>query len=47
MFGALLMMCAVQNPQDCMLFSDLRGPLASEEKCLARVNEMISDLGRE
>lgn len=47
MFTTLVLMCSIATPNDCVLLSDIRGPLPSEDACLARANEMIRDVDRE
>ena len=44
MLTAMVLVCSLVTENDCMLFTDSRGPYATEEQCLARVEEMITDI---
>jgi len=41
MFLAIVMVCSLVRENDCMMFTDTRGPYLSENVCIARVQEMI------
>ena len=41
MFLAILMVCSLARENDCIKFTDTRGPYLSENVCIARVQEMI------
>ena len=47
MFTTIVMLCSVATANDCVLLTDIRGPLPSEEACIARANEIARDIGRE
>ena len=44
MFVAIVMMCSLEIPDDCMQFTDRRGPHVGHDNCFIRVEEMIEDL---
>ncbi len=44
MLTAMVMVCSLAVQGDCVKFVDNRGPYATQEKCFARVEEMIRDL---
>jgi hypothetical protein len=44
MFVAIVMMCSLEIPDDCMQFTDRRGPYVGHDNCFIRVEEMIEDL---
>ena len=47
MFTTLVMMCSIATANDCVLLTDIRGPLPNKDACLARANEIIRDIDRE
>ena len=44
MFKAILMVCSLAQANDCMQFTDRRGPHVGHDNCFIRVEEMIEDL---
>ena len=44
MFVAIVMLCSLEIPDDCMQFTDTRGPYVGHDNCYIRVEEMIDDL---
>ena len=44
MFVAIVMLCSLEIPDDCMKFTDTRGPYVGHDNCFIRVEEMIEDL---
>lgn len=44
MLTAMIMLCALNSPNDCMEFKDTRGPYHTHEQCTARVEEMINTI---
>ena len=44
MFQAILLICSLAQANDCIKFTDLRGPHRTREECIARIQEMIADL---
>jgi hypothetical protein len=43
MFKAIIVACHIANPNNCIIITDERGPYDTEEKCQARIEEMIHD----
>ena len=41
LFLAIVMVCSLVRENDCIKFTDTRGPYLSENVCIARVQEMI------
>ena len=41
MLTAIVMVCNMLVKDDCMQYTDRRGPYATEQQCFARVEEMI------
>lgn len=44
MFKAILMVCSLAQANDCMQFTDMRGPYQTKEQCMARIHEMLNDI---
>ena len=44
MFKAILMICSLAQANDCMQFTDRRGPYRTGEQCMARIHEMLNDI---
>lgn len=42
MFTAIIVACHIANANACIQFIDNRGPYDTEDKCNARVEEMLS-----
>lgn len=45
MFKAIVLACAIANPELCIEFHDTRGPYETREECKARAMEMSRDVG--
>ena len=44
MLLALLMVCSTAAQDDCKIYKDLRGLHLTEESCLVRIEQMMTDL---
>ena len=44
MLTAMVLVCGLAVQGDCVEFTDDRGPYKTEERCFARVEEMIRDI---
>lgn len=44
MFMAIVVACHVSNAIACVQFTDNRGPYKTEERCEARIEEMLADI---
>ena len=44
MLTAIVMVCSLVAKDDCMQFTDRRGPYENQEQCFARVEEMVRDI---
>ena len=44
MLTAIVMVCSLVAKDDCMQFTDRRGPYEDQEQCFARVEEMVRDI---
>ena len=44
MLTAIVMVCNMLVKDDCMQFTDRRGPYVTHEECFARVEQMIESL---
>jgi len=42
MFHAMILFCALSNPNSCVVADDMYGPYKTREECVARTTEMIS-----
>ncbi len=47
MFKALVIACAIVNPQMCVTFEDTIEKLETEKQCIERVYEMREDISQE
>lgn len=43
MFKAIIVACHIADPTNCIIITDQRGPYDTEDKCQARIEEMIHD----
>jgi hypothetical protein len=46
MFAAILLVCALSTPTECVRFDDTRGPYATLPECEARIHEMAAEVAR-
>lgn len=44
MFEAMMLVCMLNQPTNCMEFTDKRGPYETHPKCVVRLQEMIGDI---
>ena len=44
MFKAMLMVCALSTPGECVRFDDNRGPYPDEARCQERSREMATQI---
>ena len=44
MFEAMVIVCLMNNPEQCKALQDVRGPYKTLEICKARLDEMRTDL---
>ena len=44
MFKAMLLVCALATPNECLQFEDTRGPYATHKECTDRVQEMAANV---
>jgi hypothetical protein len=44
MFTAMVLACAFINAPKCLQFEDTRGPYRTEEQCIERIGEMITNI---
>jgi hypothetical protein len=44
MLTAMVLVCSLMTRDDCVQFTDNRGPYKTEEECLVRVEEMVASI---
>jgi len=44
MLTAIVMVCSLVTPGDCAKFTDNKGPYKTQKECVARIEEMITDI---
>lgn len=46
MFAAILLVCALSTPGECVRFDDTRGPYATIPECEVRIREMAAGVAQ-
>lgn len=41
MFEALVVVCSILNPSQCVILDDSLGPYLTKDECIARVEEIV------
>lgn len=44
MFEAMMLVCMLQKPTNCVEFGDRRGPYPTHQECSVRLEEMVRDV---